>query len=610
MDAARPPRRDRRPRRGTDDTVVNARLVRAGFAVVLPAIVVFLFSVSTTGTLPRSPLEPVFDVRTAASFATTLSTEFPTRTPGTAEAAGAALWYRETISAIGLRTEEDVWTEDLAELGRVELRNVVTVVPGKSEKTIVVVAHRDNSQRGRGDDNASGTAALLELARAFAPQENAPDLLPERTLVFLSTDAGAFGGAGAERFAAQSPLADEATAVVVLDGIDGRGRPEIAIAGDVPASPARALVRTAAARVEEQTGITPALPEVWVQLNDLGIPFAEKEQGRFLAHGLAAVTLTSPRTEPVPPATAVVGTRRLGQLGRATESLVGSLEASLGEPFRTPDSLFFSDRAASGWAVRLFLIVTLVPFALASVDLLVRTARRGVPFRPALRSQRTRLLIWLFGGVVLWVGTKLGALPSGAPLPLAPDSTVIDDHPFASLFLLGLMFALGWLVGRRRLVPRHRPTAEARLAGFAVALALLGAVALVLAATRPYALCFCLPSLYAWLWMPLQGAPWKRLGLFLAGLAGPLLGLVVLAREIAIPLLEAPLYVIGLATVGYVPLGAVLLAAFWLAAAAQMAALAFGRYAPYADGVEPPPAGLLRQSIGRLLRVVARPSRA
>ena len=610
MDAARPLRRDRRLRRGKADGVVNTRLVRAGSAVVLPALVLFLFSISSTGTLPRSPLEPVFDARTAASFATTLSTEFPSRTPGTAGAAGAALWYRETISAFGLPTEEDVWSQDLASLGRVELRNVVTVVPGKSPETIVVVAHRDNSESGRAEDNASGTSALLELARGFAPQENAPDLRPERTLVLLSTDAGAFGGAGAERFAERSPLAADAIAVVVLDQIDGRGRPEIALAGDVPSSPARVLVRTAAARVEEQTGVTPALPAVWTQLNDFGIPFAEKEQGRFLARGLAALTLTAPRHAQTEPSAAAVGTRRLGELGRATESLIGSLDTSLGEPFRTPDSLFFTDRAASGWAVRLLLVVALVPFALGAVDLLVRAARRGVPFRAALRSQRTRLLIWLFGGVVLWIGAKLGVLPTGASLPLPPETTLAADHPFASLSLIGLLFGLGWLAGRRRLVARHEPGAEERLAGFTVALALLGAIALVLAATRPYALCFCLPSLYAWLWMPLGGALWTRIGLFLAGLVGPLLGLFLLARQLALPLLEAPLYVIGLATVGYVPLASVLLAICWLAAAAQIGALAVGRYAPYANGAEPPPAGLLRESIARLLRVVVRPSRA
>ncbi|WP_410966378.1 M28 family peptidase, partial [Salmonella sp. SAL4449] len=86
-------------------------------------------------------------------------------------------------------------SEDLADLGTVELRNVFTVVPGRSEETIVVVAHRDNAGTGQPlGDNASGTAALIELARGFAPQEDAPDPLPDRTLVFLSTDAGSYGG--------------------------------------------------------------------------------------------------------------------------------------------------------------------------------------------------------------------------------------------------------------------------------------------------------------------------------------------------------------------------------------------------------------------------------
>ena len=67
---------------------------------------------------------------------------------------------------------------------------------------------------------------------------------------------------------------------------------------------------------------------------------------------------------------------------------------------------------------------------------------------------------------------------------------------------------------------------------------------------------------------------------------------------------DTALYVVGLVTVGYLPLSNVLLAIAWLAAAAQLAALAFGRYAPYAGGVEPPPAGLFR-TLGDLRRTVS-----
>jgi len=136
---------------------------------VVPAVLALLFSISTTGTLPRSSLEPLFDGENAATLARTLSVEYPSRVPGSEGARQAARWYAETVRALGLTTEEDEWSEDLADLGTVRLRNVVTIVPGRSEETIVVVAHRDNAGTGRPlGDNASGTAALVELARAYA----------------------------------------------------------------------------------------------------------------------------------------------------------------------------------------------------------------------------------------------------------------------------------------------------------------------------------------------------------------------------------------------------------------------------------------------------------
>ena len=269
-------------------------------------------------------------------------------------------------------------------------------MPGRSDETIVVVAHRDNAGTGQPARRQRLGNGRARRARAWVrAQELGPDPLPQRTLVLVSTDAGSYGGAGAERFASTSPLARSAIAVVVLDGLGGTGRPRLAIAGDEPVSPARALVRTAAARVEEQVGESPSLPFVPTQLLDLGIPFAAGEQGRFLGHGIAAVTLTT--SEPSDPAIpagdpdTAIAVRRLGQLGRATEALLGSLDASLGGAFQTPDSLFFADRAASGWTVRLTLVLAVVPFALGLVDLIVRGRRRSLPFRPALRALRTRL---------------------------------------------------------------------------------------------------------------------------------------------------------------------------------------------------------------------------
>src|SRR4029453_19006935 len=139
------------------------------------------------------------------SYAQTLSVQYPSRVPGSVGASGAARWYQETIRGFGLEAEEDTWSEELGGPGTPRAPNVVPVVPGRSDETIVVVAHRDNAGTARTlGDNASGTAALIELARGFAPQGAGPPPEPQRTLVFVSTDAGAYGGAGAERFAQSS----------------------------------------------------------------------------------------------------------------------------------------------------------------------------------------------------------------------------------------------------------------------------------------------------------------------------------------------------------------------------------------------------------------------
>lgn len=606
MEAARPRGRRRRARRGTVDRPLNVRLVRVASLVVVPALLAFLFSISTTGQLPRPTLQPLFDGDAAATLAGQLTSDYPARVPGTLGAADATRWYAQTMVASGLNASEDSWRENLPDLGTVELHNVVTVVPGRSSQAIVLVAHRDNQGAGTAfGQNASGTAALIEIARGFAPQESIEAAKPNRTLVLVSTDGGAYGGAGAYRFAKTSPYARDALAVIVLDGIGGTGQPRLAVAGNGSHTPAPALVSTASARVRDQTGLTPALPSVPTQLVDLGIPYAAGEQGPFLARDIAAVTLTTaePGFTSIPSGDgSSLSRERLGQLGRATEALVDSIDASVGRAFRAPDMLFFRGRVASGWAVRLALVVAVVPFALGVLDLVVRGRRRRLRFAPAVRGLRARLLFWLYVALLLGIGALTGVFPTGAALPFPPTSSFVGDWPAAGITLLGAALVLGWLVGRRRLVPVAPPSAEERLAGYTVALAWLGMAAIVIAIVHPYALVFVLPSLYAWLWLPLQSRGWVRAVVYCIGLIGPVLGLVILARELALSVGSGALYVAGLATVGYIPLWTVLLAVVWLGAAAQLASLAFGRYAPYAGGTEPPPRGVVRESVAAIAR--------
>ena len=276
------------------------------------------------------------------------------------------------------------------------------VVPGRSRDTILVVAHRDSTRGHAGtNDNASGTAALIELARAYSgTRTTAGGVSPSHTLLFASTDAGAYGLLGARRLA-RSPQADHVVAVVVLDSIASRKPPRLEIAGRGPRSPAPGLVATAAARLDEETGSRPETAGTLAQLIDLGFPFSLTEQDAFLAERIPAVTITTEGSR------ADLDTRPgrldpvvLGRIGRAAEGLLASLDASL-EPARgTGAYVYVGGRVIQGWAIALLYIALLVPFLLCLADLVARLRRWHVPLRPAVRSYLRRLGFWLFAGVV------------------------------------------------------------------------------------------------------------------------------------------------------------------------------------------------------------------
>lgn len=89
------------------------------------------------------------------------------------------------------------------------LRNVVGCIEGKSSDTYIIIgAHYDHlgvSRRGKvfrgADDNASGVAALIEVARLVAES----GYKPRHTLVFIAFDAEEKGLWGSSAFAAGVP---------------------------------------------------------------------------------------------------------------------------------------------------------------------------------------------------------------------------------------------------------------------------------------------------------------------------------------------------------------------------------------------------------------------
>ncbi len=561
--------------------------------------------------MPAPQLPPTFDGASALALDQELSNLYPDRAPGTSGAVGATRWLTEKMQFFGFRPHANVHVDTFVDSfeatipgrGRVPLRNLGFLVEGRSADTIVVMAHRDDTGVGTGaNDNASGTAALLELARGYAPAvDSSAQARPAHTLLFLSTDGGAFGALGAARFATHSPYRAHVVAVVNLDSIAGPGPARLEIGGDQARSPAAALVETAAARLTEQIGSGPGRTSALGQLIDLGFPFSLYEQAPLVGHGVPAVTITTGGDRP-PPSFGDTPNRldrvRLTEIGRATQGLVGSLDEGLELAHGTRSYVYLGQRIIRGWAIQFALVAMLLPFVVAAVDLFARCRRRRIPVAPALRAYRSRLGSWLWAGAMFLFLGLVGVWPDGAARPIDPETAVAGNWPVLGLALLALLALPGWLVSRSRLVRRRPPTAEEELAGHTAAMLALGVVALLVVATNPFALVFALPSLHVWLWLPhlRDRGTATRLALVVAGLIGPfiLVGSFMFRFGLG---LDAPWYLAELVAIGYVPLVAFVLVLGWLAGAAQLTALAAGRYAPYPSAAERPPRGPIRNVV-------------
>ena len=593
----------RRPRRGSVASPIDVRLVRKSSVVVILAVAILALTSSRGDPIAAPSLPSSFDGDAAFSLTSQLVHRFPNRVPGSPLDGEAAQWFAETLAQYGLATVDDTWSETIPGLGHVELHNLAVVVPGAGKGVIAVVAHRDNNGLGAGaNDNATGTATLIQLARAYAiAGTTSARPKPVHTLVFLSTDGGSFGSVGARRFVTTSTFRHDLLAAIVLDGLGGRGSPRLDISGDDGRVPSSALIRTAVARIVKETDQTPTLPGTLRQLVDLGLPFGYGDQAPFLGHHVSAIRITTAddtgRSD-LADGIDRVAADRLAQLGAASQNLLGSLDASLELARGSSSKVVLGNRVVRGWALELVLIAALLPFAIGALDLIARCRRLGVGLAPAFRSLRRRLgyVAWL--GVLLWLAAAFGFLPNGNGRPMPPTGHAATTWPLAGIGLGAALALGGWFVARRRLVPLRPPTDDEALAGYAAALAALGVLAVMTAIVHPLGLLVVVPSLYAWLWLPTSMRGWLRDCLYGVGFAGAVVVVVSIGTRFGLGA-RTPLYFVQLVSVGYLPWTTVALVLGWIAIASQLASVAAGRYSPYAEGATHPPRGMIRETVRR-----------
>jgi len=603
----------RRPRRGSLDRPINGRLYRGTWLLVGLPLLILAFSVARPPALQPPNLPSAFDRDAAALLARQLALQVPNRVAGSPGATAAASWFSAQLTPYGYTVRAERSSAVVPHRGRIPVVNLVAAQAGLSQKAIVVMAHRDDAGTGPGaNDNASGTAALIELARAYAP--NASGGVRVRlpySLIFLSTDGSVDGGLGAAAFAAHSPRRGSVVAVINLDAIGGSAPARLEITGDTARSPSASLVETLRAELAAQTGVEPGRVSALRQLVDLGFPFSAYEQAPFVARGIPAVTVTTGPDRPADgtrDTPARLNVARLGEIGRATQAAIDAMEQGIALSPGPSSYVFLGSRIVRGWAIEIVLVAALLPFLAAAIDLFARCRRRRVRIAPALRSYRSRLWFWLWCGTLFVAFGALGLWPNGVARPPTLEHV---RWPTTGLVVLAVLAGIGWLIARDRLLPRRRVTAEEELAGHAGALLALGVVGLLAVATNPFSLVFVLPSLHAWLWLAQVGdrpLP-TRVAVLLAGFTGPALLVWSFAERYGLGL-DTPWYVAQLYSLGYAPLPGLLVLLAWAAAGGQLLALSAGRYAPYPAAAERPPRGPIRQIVRALVLAQRRRHRA
>ena len=272
---------------------------------------------------------------------------------------------------------------------------MVATRPGLGSGTIVVVSHRD-SLASPGEADLSGTAVLVGLADALSGETLS------RSVMLIST-SGQIGSAGAAQLA-QSLSGQQLDGVIVLGDLAAETvhSPVIVPWSSTDKLAPAVLTRTLGSYLGSETGINSGSEGFAGQVARLAFPFSITEQAPFAGSGIGAALLSLSGDRPVSGHEKLASSSRTASLGMAVLQTVNSLDH--GRAIGSPSGyLTISGQLVPLWAVRLLVLVLILPVAAATLDSVARARRRG-----------HKLMRWL--GWVLLTGAMPFVLRSrGAP---------------------------------------------------------------------------------------------------------------------------------------------------------------------------------------------------
>ena len=359
-----------------------------------------------------------------------------------------------------------------------------------------MIAPRDTPAGVRA--GTSATAVMLRLANASATTRHT------RPHLFVSTDGSTIGNAGVrwflERFSA-FPI----TAAIVLDapGEANGDRVDVWTAGrtDRQALGLRAHRRRAPSSAP--AGGPTARRRSPRQLMRLAVPQTFGDQGATIADGIPAVTLSARGESPLRPGREPTE-ERMALVANAANNLLGALDGATTVP-AADGTLAFAGKFLRPTVARLALLLLALPVLVATLDIVARRRRQGVPLGDGLRAVGVRAIpigVAVFVAHLLALGGLLPGAAAGAP-PLPSEAR------FGALAGLAIAIsagagALAWAASRRRARRIGAPAA----AESAAALAVISALLIALWILSPFALALAVPAAHAALLAPDANRPW------------------------------------------------------------------------------------------------------
>jgi hypothetical protein len=498
--------------------VIDLRLWRIALLAVPLAVTVAMFSLQEVPEPREPPIAPdAFEGPAAATLARELAESSPDpRAGGEADRALAEV-VRARLGALA----GSEGAEQRFEVAGTELRNLIAILPGRSARQVAVIAARDTASGSGAGSGIASTAVLLEMAAGFSGASH------EKTLVFVSTDGGSLGAAGARRFIdhySDAALLD--AAVVVSQPAAPVPSPPLVVPWSTgPQSLGIELAETARVIVSEETDRQAGNESPLRDLYRLALPAGLGEQAPLIEAGLDAVRISSSGELPPSPEEDQAGrisTESLDRFGRAALSLTLALDATPRPLEHGPGTYVrLAGNLLPGWALGLVALSLLAPVALVAARGVGSSARSPMEAARALGWATLRALPFGAALLALYVLALLGAVPD-PPFPFDPQAQELGLSG-----RIGVLAALGAGVAVFRLLRPLQPPPPS-VAGVAAPAALgLGALAvLAVWALNPYLALLLALGLNAWVLAALPAIPGRlsafglvALGLVPVGLA-------------------------------------------------------------------------------------------